>query len=1136
MDVNQNILFYVHTTCKQEFNTGIQVVAKNISRHFNNYFNMYLVKFDTDLNDLVLINQDENKTFSLFNGLNQYQQITFQEKEELFQKIKNKKSNIFFMAEIPYLHEYEIWKKVMNLVKSRDFKSYTLFHDDTLNFNVNLSLEQKAYYKNTFFLILSMFTYVLPISDYSKSRYLANIKELNIHSNQIVETLLLPGEISNTQRETKNIPFDFYIFSNVSSDPRKNINKLIEAFNILNIDYPNLKLVIAGCDYTSIIKNSSISENKNIYYFKDVSDDKLNELYKNSIFTVYPSLMEGFGLPVYYSLWNGRPCICHNQTSTKEISDAINIEWVSAIDCSNVNDLYNEMSHFLYLLFYKNIKPETIYSLPIKSWEQYILQNVDFIKENEIFICDTVLHNENYNSRGVGTYTLEIINNFKKYNNVTNIFDKRQNYSTIVFTHPPPIRNNMDANEEKTMNLLKDICDNNNNCKKIALIYDIIPHIFKNHYNPESEYYNFFNYIKQNFHIIIAISESTKNDLVNYFGYDENKIIVYYPSVSEKFKKIENLYNNNILLDYKLEKKKYIISPLGDDFRKNIINCIDAYLLLNNFSVKLVFMFSIDTERKKYYYDYINSKNPTASENIIFTGFVSDINYYSLLKNALVTYFPSLYEGFGYCISESIYVGVPVITSSNSSMNELSEKSNGCIFTCNPNDINDMASKISYFLNNLDNININTYLLKYINNNNLFYENIFEKKYSKIDKITFKEAIYSEELKNKIIKLPQKLQPKIKFYNQKIEKNDFKKLMNMFDLNIQIRINLSGAISGIVTDCGYLNKWLVTTNDLMTNCNLTDNKMCITSKTYENVDWISGNNDCGGYSPSELDKIVSQIIENYDNIKKYNPTVNEKLDLYLKNYPHKLKEYFDLDYNDKICFVTPFGDDKSGISDFSYRTIVEIKKWFDYVDIYTDGGVSNKIPDVSFYKIDDIVNNFNNYKKVIWVIGNSHFHEKIVKYGSRFGGCFICHDETFYEFYQWKKWLPNYVDNISAFTMRESGLINKRLCFHDIVNKQNNQIVVHNKTLCENIKNVYNFRNVNFINFPNYNLDISDKLTEKEVNDLLDVNEIDSKKLNILFLGAAHNFKCPNYAIKIFELLNNRNIDTDLYCFYGGTG
>jgi glycosyltransferase involved in cell wall biosynthesis len=47
-----------------------------------------------------------------------------------------------------------------------------------------------------------------------------------------------------------------------------------------------------------------------LYWLKHVTDRALHQAYRNCYFTVYPSLMEGFGLPIVESLWHGKPCIC----------------------------------------------------------------------------------------------------------------------------------------------------------------------------------------------------------------------------------------------------------------------------------------------------------------------------------------------------------------------------------------------------------------------------------------------------------------------------------------------------------------------------------------------------------------------------------------------------------------------------------------------------------------------------------------------------------------------------------------------------------------------------------------------------------------------------------------------------------
>jgi glycosyltransferase involved in cell wall biosynthesis len=49
---------------------------------------------------------------------------------------------------------------------------------------------------------------------------------------------------------------------------------------------------------------------RRVRWLQHVNDDELQRAYHGCSFTVYPSLMEGFGLPILESLWHGKPCIC----------------------------------------------------------------------------------------------------------------------------------------------------------------------------------------------------------------------------------------------------------------------------------------------------------------------------------------------------------------------------------------------------------------------------------------------------------------------------------------------------------------------------------------------------------------------------------------------------------------------------------------------------------------------------------------------------------------------------------------------------------------------------------------------------------------------------------------------------------
>jgi hypothetical protein len=108
----------------------------------------------------------------------------------------------------------------------------------------------------------------------------------------------------------------------------------------------------------------------------------------------------------------------------------------------------------------------------------------------------------------------------------------------------------------------------------------------------------------------------------------------------------------------------------------------------------------------------------------------------------------------------------------------------------------------------------------------------------------------------------------------------------------------------------------------------------------------------------------------------------------------------------------------------------------------------------------------------------------MIKYGSKLGGYYLIHDESLYELYSYNNWLPESFDKISPFLLREKNIIDKYLCFHEIIDTKSKGIIVHNKKLLENIKKVYKYNNINYIPFPNYNFNINNKLTFYENNKL----------------------------------------------------
>lgn len=117
-----------------------------------------------------------------------------------------------------------------------------------------------------------------------------------------------------------NKPYIFYIGS---AYPHKNLERLIKAFNQINIE-KKYQLVIAGKNdyFMEKLKNwvtNSFNERDDIVFTGFINDSELPTLFKLAALFIFPSLSEGFGLPAIEAQYFGCPVVASNQTCLKEV-------------------------------------------------------------------------------------------------------------------------------------------------------------------------------------------------------------------------------------------------------------------------------------------------------------------------------------------------------------------------------------------------------------------------------------------------------------------------------------------------------------------------------------------------------------------------------------------------------------------------------------------------------------------------------------------------------------------------------------------------------------------------------------------------------------------------------------------------
>ena len=106
--------------------------------------------------------------------------------------------------------------------------------------------------------------------------------------------------------------------------PHKNLERLIEAFALLQEKQPELRLVLAGktdSNYRRMARIVKKRDVQNVIFTDFVTDGQLRWLYEHCAAYIFPSLSEGFGLPGLEAMSHGAPVVSSNATCLPEVYD-----------------------------------------------------------------------------------------------------------------------------------------------------------------------------------------------------------------------------------------------------------------------------------------------------------------------------------------------------------------------------------------------------------------------------------------------------------------------------------------------------------------------------------------------------------------------------------------------------------------------------------------------------------------------------------------------------------------------------------------------------------------------------------------------------------------------------------------------
>jgi alpha-1,3-rhamnosyl/mannosyltransferase len=185
--------------------------------------------------------------------------------------------------------------------------------------------------------------HVITISEHSRQDLL---RHAPIRSDQVTVTPLGldAGRFRPAEHRSEGRP---YVFCIAGSDPTKNVGSLVEAFAKLPEGVRSrFDLLLAGdvCkrgDIRAAIDRLDIGAQTTLV--GRVSDKDLIDYYQQATVFVFPSLYEGFGLPVLEAMGCGCPVICSNVSSLPEVAG----DAALLIDPRDQAQLVAELSHVL---------------------------------------------------------------------------------------------------------------------------------------------------------------------------------------------------------------------------------------------------------------------------------------------------------------------------------------------------------------------------------------------------------------------------------------------------------------------------------------------------------------------------------------------------------------------------------------------------------------------------------------------------------------------------------------------------------------------------------------------------------------------------------------------------------------------
>ena len=381
------IFLYVDHTCRFNHNTGVQqLVRQCLAALYQKDYTVIPVKWNAKNLRFQTLNASQLAVLVMYcHSLEEKHKsiLSSLATNQIIEVLPEKLSLDFILVpEVTYINieHKNLTNELIREAKRLNIKTSFVFYDD-----IPMHRDELKSMKEThadYMCDIHGADFIFPISDYSKERLIDfwAKNQVELAGSVIIKTIYLGNSFSsyniiNSNKIKKKARQYFespFLLCVGSITKHKNQITLVRAFIKFKNKHPDydLNLILVGHIANDIrcLIGQEIAKLSDVYIIEAPSNETIVAAYQSCLFSVFPSLTEGFGLPIIESIYFNKPCITASFGAMAEISTG---GGCLQVNTNSVDDLAESIEHLaLDKPYYEQLKAEATTRV-VDDWSVY---------------------------------------------------------------------------------------------------------------------------------------------------------------------------------------------------------------------------------------------------------------------------------------------------------------------------------------------------------------------------------------------------------------------------------------------------------------------------------------------------------------------------------------------------------------------------------------------------------------------------------------------------------------------------------------------------------------------------------------------------------------------------------------------